>query len=129
MFIWRIDLMSEVRLTDSQCVPKREVENLPEEWTDDFQFAHLNMSYDKPEKITLRIRADDGSAPPYTFLRDWFGKTYRCVGADMVEVMCSPFGMVNWAMQYADRVEVLAPEHVREAVRERIRKMNEKYGV
>ena len=41
---------------------------------------------------------------------------------------CSPFGMVNWEMQYSDCVEVLAPESVREAIAEQVRKMCEKYG-
>ena len=61
--------------------------------------------------------------------RDWFGETWRSVGTDEVEVECSPFGMVNWAMQYSDRVEVLKPEHVREMVKDQVRKMNEKYGI
>lgn len=129
MFIWRVDLMTGVSLTERRRLPKREVENLPMEWTDDFQLSHLNMSFDKPVTVRLRIRADDGSEPPYTFLHDWFGDTFRCVGEDEVLVECSPFGMVNWAMQYADRVEVLAPKELRERVRERIRKMSEKYGV
>lgn len=129
MYIWRIDLMTDVRLTEKARVPKREVESLPAKWTDDFQLSHLNMSYDKPETIRLRIREDNGGEPPYTFLHDWFGDTFRCVGKDEVLVECSPFGMINWAMQYSGRVEVLAPEKVREAVKDRVRKMNEKYGI
>lgn len=128
MFIWRIDLMTEVHVTGERRVPKREVANLPMEWTDDFQLSHLNMSFDKPVTVRLRIRADNGNEPPYTFLHDWFGDTFRCVGEDEVLVECSPFGMINWAMQYADRVEVLAPESVLAAVKDRVRKMNEKYG-
>lgn len=40
-----------------------------------------------------------------------------------------PFGMANWALQNADRGEVLEPANVREAVAERIRDLNRKYGV
>lgn len=36
--------------------------------------------------------------------------------------------MVNWAFQYSDRVEVLAPESVRERVIEKIRNLKEMYG-
>ena len=129
MFIWRIDLMSDVQVLKMARVARNMIAHMPPDWTDDFQFSHLNMSYDEPETIRLRIREDDGGEPPYTFLRDWFGDTFRCVGKDEVLVDCSPFGMVNWAMQYSDRVEVLAPEHVREEVKERIRRMNEKYGI
>ena len=129
MYIWRIDLMTDVKQAEQRRVPRREVAGLPLEWTDDFQLSHLNMSYDEPVTIRLRVREDDGGVPPCTFLHDWFGDTFRCVGTDEVEVLCSPFGMVNWAMQYSGRVEVLAPESVREAVRERVRKMCGKYGV
>ena len=129
MLIWRIDLMSDVQVVKTARVPRSKIENMPSEWTDSFQFSHLNMSYDKPQRILLRIRDADGGTPPYTFLRDWFGDTWRSVGEDKVEVECSPFGMVNWAMQYSDRVEVLAPEHVREAVKEKVRRMRKKYGV
>lgn len=121
--------MSDVQVLKKARTARNKIQNMPSEWTDDFQFSHLNMSYDKPERIRLRIREDDGGTPPYTFLRDWFGETYRCVGKDEVEVDCSPFGMVNWAMQYSDRVEVLAPEHVRQAVIEKIKRMSKKYGV
>ena len=129
MYIWRIDLMTNVKQIERRRVPRREVTGLPLEWTDDFQLSHLNMSYDEPVTVRLRIREDDGGAPPYTFLHDRFGDTFRCVGTDEVEVLCSPFGMVNWAMQYSDRVEVLAPQSVREAVAERVRKMCGTYGI
>lgn len=98
------------------------------------------MSYDKPIPITLRIvnprRGEDGK--PWTnctFLYDYFGDTIRCVHTeteppygDIVRVMCSPFGMVNWALQYADLVEVLEPTSVREAVKEKLERLNRKYG-
>ncbi len=51
----------------------------------------------------------------------------RSVPIRQVEVECSPFGMVHWALQYSDRVEVLAPEELREEIREEVRKLEEKY--
>ena len=42
--------------------------------------------------------------------------------------MASPFAMVNWALQYSDRVEVLEPESIRQQVAEKVRKLYEKYG-
>lgn len=51
----------------------------------------------------------------YTFLHDWFGDTFKYLKTettqpynDIVEVICSPYGMVHWALQYSDRVEVRA---------------------
>lgn len=150
MSIWRIDLMTDIEipgrneklgLYGSPRVPKREVENLPMEWSEDFQLKHLHMSFDKPEWITLRIKSEkrkDNSAKrvraDYTFLHDWFGDSFRYMYCeeeppydDIVKVECSPYGMVHWALQYSDRVEVLEPEHVREAVIEKVRNLNEKY--
>lgn len=152
MSIWRIDLMTDMEIPNAKDelgiyglprVPKREVENLPQEWNEDFQLKHLNMSFDKPEMITLRIksRKKEGDPtkrerPDYTFLYDWFGNNFRYIRTekeapydDIVRVECSPYGMVNWALQYSDRVEVLAPESVRERVIEKIRNLKGKYGV
>lgn len=67
---------------------------------------------------------------------DWFGDTFRYERTetqppygDIVRVICSPFAMVNWALQYSDRVEVLQPEEVREQVMEKIKNLNQKYGL
>lgn len=151
MSIWRIDLMTEMEIPEMDVkrdikgklrTPKSEVENLPMEWSEDFQLKHLNMSYDKPEWITLRIRSkkykDDTkrSVTDYTFIHDWFGNQFRYVRTekeepydDIVKVECSPYAMVNWALQYSDRVEVVEPDWVRDKVVDKVRKLNEKYAV
>lgn len=150
MSIWRIDLMTDIEipgineklgLYGKPRIPKREVEGLPMEWSDDFQLKHIHMSFDKPVWITLRIksekRADDPTRrvrPDYTFLHDWFGDNFKYKYSekeapydDIVEVECSPYGMVNWALQYSDRVEVLEPQDVRNAVIAKVKNLNEKY--
>lgn len=152
MSIWRIDLMTEIEIPgiNEQMaikgvprIPKKDVDNLPLEWTEDFQLKHLNMSYDKPVWITLKIKSpkqEDDSArrirADYTFLHDWFGDKFKVVGTekaapydDIVKVECSPFAMTHWALQYCDRVEVVAPEEVRNRVIEKIRNLNVKYGL
>lgn len=101
----------------------------------------MHMSFDKPVPIELRIIPGGGGKaerrrPDYTFLYDWFGDTFRYERTetdppygDIVRVVCSPFGMVNWALQYSDRVEVLKPEVVREQVIEKIKNLTQKYDV
>lgn len=42
---------------------------------------------------------------------------------------CSPYAMVNWALQYSDRVEVLEPVEVREQVIKKIKNLAIKYEV
>lgn len=150
MSIWRIDLMTDIEIaeagrkqTGTPRIPKREVENLPMEWTEDFQLKHLNMSYDKPVWITLKIKSPKQEDDPtrriradYTFLHDWFGDKFKYVSTektapydDIVKVECSPFAMIHWALQYSDRVEVVEPEEVRNSVIEKIRNLNTKYGI
>jgi len=133
LFLWRIDLMTGLTVMqdgrNSRSVPIRQAKALRElwgGWDENFFTRHLNMSYDPPETVRLRIKTDE-KRPSYTFLYDWFGDTFRWVGEDQVEVAYSHFGMLHWALQYSDRVEVLAPEELREDIRKEVRKLEEKY--
>lgn len=137
MSIWRVDLMGEMEIPGRDeklgipgipVLKKEKVKHLPKQWSEDFHLSHLNMAFDEPVKIRLKITRVREKAD-YTFLHDWFGDTFRFVGkSDIVEVKCSPFAMVNWALQYSDRVEVLEPESIRQQVAEKVRKLYEKYG-
>lgn len=150
MSIWRIDLMTAVEIPGrdgqhrgEQALAKRQVEDLPPVWSEDFPLHHLNMAFDRPIPITLRVKSIWPSREPpahprpdYTFLYDWFGNTFRYERTeteppygDIVRVVCSPFAMVNWALQYSDRVEVLEPASVREKVIEKLKNLNQKYGL
>lgn len=150
MSIWRIDLMSDMKIPgiDEQnnkkgipVIDKHKVENLPQVWSEDFQLSHLNMSFDNPVKVKLRIKSPKDKNNPlkplradYTFMYDWFGDTFKYITTektdpfdDIVEVKCSPFAMVNWALQYSDRVEVVEPESVKNMVIEKVKKLMNKY--
>ena len=151
MSIWRVDLMTDMEIPErderrkgERALEKKQVEDLPREWSEDFPLHHLNMSFDKPVPIELRIipiggkigESTERHRPDYTFLYDWFGDTFRYERTeteppygDIVSVVCSPFGMVNWALQYSDRVEVLKPEAVRSQVIEKIKNLTKKYAV
>lgn len=152
MSIWRIDLMTEVEIPGDKpdkgekklpALSKREVENLPAQWDEEFHHSHLNMSFDRPVSILLRIspavvpvQGEEKAVNNYTFLHDWFGDHFQYIRtekeppfSDIVRVSCSPYAMTNWAMQYSGRVEVLEPQHVRESIIEKIKAMNQKYCV
>ncbi|MFQ8901130.1 MAG: hypothetical protein ACLR7D_03680 [Lachnospira eligens] len=45
-------------------VSKENVSNLPEKWSEDFQLKHLNMSFDKPVPVTLRIKSEKCEGNP-----------------------------------------------------------------
>ncbi len=129
LFLWRVDLMTELKEADGRGVPIDKVKDMRElrnGWDNSFFTRHLNMSYELPETVRLRIQTDE-KWPSYTFLYDWFGDSFRWVGEDQVEVVCSRFGMIHWALQYSDRVEVLEPAELREEIRKEVRKLEEKY--
>lgn len=149
MSIWRIDLMTDLEIPGrdgrhkgERALEKKQVKGLPQWWSEEFPLHHLNMSFDTPVPIVLRVLPSGGQSgdpagrrPDYTFLYDWFGDTFRYERTeteppygDIVRVECSPFGMVNWALQYSDRVEILKPEAVRKQVMEKIKNLTKKYG-
>lgn len=150
MSIWRIDLMTDIDIPNRNeklnikgigAINKWDVTNLPQVWNDEFQLSHLNMSFDRPVKVKLKIKSQKEKDNPlkpiradYTFMYDWFGNTFRYVKTedippydDIAEVKCSPYAMANWALQYSDRVEVLAPESVRSMVIEKVENLTKKY--
>ena len=137
MSIWRVDLMTEVELTDTEQSKEnylfsKEVKDLPRQWDDSFVYSHLNMSVDKPVGIKLKIsRSENLKHADYTFMYDWFGDSFSVVRKgedyDEVHVTCSPFAIVNWALQYSERVEVLEPISVRDVLADKVKKLNEKY--
>lgn len=145
-YIIRVDLMSEVTIPRGNAgkggikrIPKKTVKGLPQYWESDYPLTHYQMSYDAPEYIKLRIhnpKDKEGKSidPEYTFLHDAFGDKYIFTGTDkkdqnydIVQVKCSPFGMVNFALQYSSKVEVVWPSHVRKQVKERVEELTKKY--
>jgi hypothetical protein len=96
------------------------------------------MASDEPIEITLKVlelpRVDDIShSDKYslTFLFDTFGSRYKVKKTKddeaIVTVSCSPSEMINWALHYSDRVEVLEPDIVRLEIRERVKNLSKIY--
>lgn len=118
--IWRIDLMSNVKLLEEAGRSKQEIKGMTNTWNgQEYMEQHLNMFYDDPVKVTLKVPNDH-----YTMMVDWFGNSFvkwRAIDEkyDMVFVACSEQAMINWAMQYSDVVEVLGPSDVQDAIEKR----------
>ena len=137
--IIRIDLMSDVRILEKTITPKKEIQGLPDIMKNDFKSLQLNMSYDAPIPVTMRItkrltdRVIGEEVVNHTFVHDIFGDRYTVLTSDsegdIIRVTCPPFAVKNLAMQYSDVVEVLTPESVRNEMRDMIKKLNEKYDV
>lgn len=45
----------------------------------------------------------------------------------MSEVHCSKYGIINWAVQYGDFVEVTSPDSVIDGIKKKIETLREKY--
>lgn len=135
LYVWRIDLMSNVKLLEEEGRPKREVEGMSDTWNgQEYMEKHLHMFYGNLSKITLKVPDDH-----YTMMVDWFGNNFvkrQTIGEknkkdendekgenevkyDVVTVTCSKAAMINWAMQYSDVVEVLGPPSVQNAIEAR----------
>lgn len=138
--IWhyRVDLMSDIELVtdvEEKIIPIKVIdfEGLPISnayWNPEkYMSEHLYMGYDKPRDILIKIKSGD-----YTFLHDWFGNHYEKTndsneeGMDIVKIRTSPSMMVHWAMQYADKVEVL-DEEIREEIKLQAEKLSRKYRI
>lgn len=137
--IIRIDLMSDVRILDKTVTSPKNIQGLPDIMEDNFKSLQLNMSYDAPIPVTMRItkRLTDSvigeAVINHTFIHDIFGDRYTVLNSDsegdVIRVTCPPFAVKNLAMQYSDVVEVLAPDSLRNEIRDMIKKLNEKYDV
>ena len=140
---YRIDLMSDLEIMrdeNEMPVPMKAIslcKGLPgreDGWNPaKYMSEHLYMSYDKPRKISIKIKTDDISR--YTMLHDWFGDYFeknkraseKCEqGYEVVDVITSPNMIVHWAMQYGERVEIL-DEEIREAISENLKGLSKKY--
>ena len=118
--VWRIDLMSDVKLLEEEGRPKREIKGMSDTWNgQEYMEKHLHMSYDAPTNVRLKV-----SNEYYTRMVDWFGNNFVKRREfdekyDVVTVTCSEQAMINWAMQYSDVVEVLGPPSVQNAIEAR----------
>ena len=62
---------------------------------------------------------------------DWFGKDILVIkkkdGKIDVSIQAAPTAMLYWALQYAESVEILKPENLRERVIETLKHATEVY--
>lgn len=127
MRFYRLDRITDVKLTDEPSVPVRNVEGY-ENGIDYSAIANERpyMYADKPERITLKC-------PSFLIdqIIDWFGFDITVEQIDgeyiAVKVKSSPSAMVYWALQYGDNAEVIAPESVRNRIKDMLKTISAKY--
>ena len=108
--IYRLDLMTKIEIAEKARKNIRMVKEL----------EHGN--------ITLKIKENG-----YTALHDCFGDKFlykKSIDAehDEIEVVCSEHAMIDWAMQFCDRVEVIRPQSIRKKIKEKAEVLYRKYS-
>lgn len=124
---YRLDKITEIEIIDQPTVPIKSLDG----YKNGINYKELStarpyMFTDKPEKVVISAKKwmmDD--------IVDWFGKDVKVSTIDdeniKVELIVSPTAMKFWALQYGENAEVLAPEHLRNEIRQSIEQMCEKY--
>lgn len=131
--IIRIDLMSDIQILKVRVTSTYYIPSLWQISEDKFRTLHLNMSYDECLTVEMKIRKTykTNNEVNYTPLHDSFGDAYTVVrkkeDGDIVRVRCSKYGIVSWAVQYGDLVEVISPESVIEEIKKKIETLKGKY--
>lgn len=131
--IIRIDLMSDICILKIRATSMYDIPSLRQISKDKFRKCHLNMSYDDYLIVEMKIRKTPktNNEVNYTFIHDSFGDDYKILNketdGDVVMVHCSKYGIVNWALQYGDFVEVIHPNSVVEEIKKKIEMLKGKY--
>ncbi len=128
MVFHRLDRISNIRLYDQPAHPIREVPGYESGF--DYKKIASTMPYmytDAPERI--EFTAEIGIVD---HVIDWFGKDITIHQTDdpdklTVSLFASPNAMAHWALQYLNYVEILTPLHLRERIKESLKKGMEKY--
>lgn len=128
MVFHRLDRISNMQFYDKPAKPIRDVEGY--ESGIDYKKIASTMPYmytDEPERIQFIT-----SVGIIDQVIDWFGKDIKIETTAnenevLVSLSASPYAMEHWAMQYLNYVEVLAPDHLRERIKENLQSGLEKY--
>lgn len=128
MVFHRLDRISNMQFYDMPAKPICEVQGY--ENGIDYKRIASTMPYmytDEPERIQFIA-----SKCIVDQVIDWFGKDIKIENTDnehevKVSLLASPSAMEHWAMQYLNYVKVIAPEHLREAIKKDLENAVEKY--
>ncbi|MCR4683756.1 MAG: WYL domain-containing protein [Clostridiales bacterium] len=111
----RVDRITNIRVSDREAIPLRTLKGY--ENGIDYSRLSTGMPYmyaDTPERITFYT--NEGIVDQ---IIDWFGKNVEFRREDdklVATLRSSPRAMLYWAVQYADCVEIISPEYLRDQV-------------
>ena len=127
--IYRLDLMSDIELCESDRESIRNVPELEHSNAKEYMDRHLNMFYDEPRTVTLKVR---NSSNGYTSIHDQFGDKYIYKKKlddeyDEIEVTVSGNAIIDYAIQYSDLIEIIRPKDLRNKLIEKVNNIQLKY--
>ena len=127
--IYRLDLMSDIELCEEDRESVRGVPELEHSNAKEYMDKHLNMSYDEPRTVVLKVK---NSSSGYTMLHDQFGDNYKYKNRiddefDEIEVTASGAAIIDYAIQYSDLVEIIRPKDLRNKLMDKINIIKTKY--
>ena len=126
---YRIDRITDIALLETKAKPKNRVQGL-EKGLDlqEYVYQNLNMFSGEAEDTEFVIRKQHVS-----LIIDFFGKHVSFHEQEDGTVSCrlkvSAVAMKHWAVEHANIVRVVSPEHLVEEIRDEIRKANALYGI
>ena len=127
--IYRLDLMSDIELCEEDRESVRGVPELEHSNAKEYMDRHLNMFYDEPRTVTLKIK---NTSSGYTSVHDQFGDKYTYKKKiddeyDEIEVTASGNAIIDYAIQYSDLVEIIRPMDLRKKLIDKINSIQKKY--
>lgn len=128
--VWRLDRIRRAGVTSQDARPFCEVSEY-RDFFDAEDYAAKTFHLHHGEKQGVVLRCSGEALDP---LLDKFGGELRLSGGDggcftvRADVYAGE-GLVEWLLQYGDRITVLSPETLREKVAERIWKIGGAYGL
>ena len=127
--IYRLDLMSDIELCEEDRESVRGVPELEHSNAKEYMNRHLNMFYDEPRTVTLKIK---NTSSGYTSVHDQFGDKYTYKKKiddeyDEIEVTVSGNAIIDYAIQYSDLVEIIRPRGLRNKLIDKINSIQKKY--
>ena len=124
---FRIERISSIEITDSARKPKEQLRDFRDgQGLSKHMLEHVYMFSGESARVILKVRPDGISD-----VIDWLG---RDVGIRdegdylLVDTVTNKQAMKYWAVQFGEKVEVLEPPDLREAVGKMVTAMNDRYS-
>ena len=124
---FRIERISSVEQVDSARKPKEKLRDFRDgQGLSKHMLEHVYMFSGESARVVLKVRADG-----INDVIDWLGRDVgiRDEGEDLlVDTVTNKQAMKYWAVQFGEKVEVLEPQDLREAVAGMVSDMHDRYS-